>query len=243
MIRVMKKTIMITGASRGIGAAAAKRFARENVKLILLCHEQKEKLKELADSLSSESVEVKTYAGDLSDPAFVKSLAPETDEMDLLINNAGISHVGLLQDMAYEEWRHVLSVNLDSAFLMTKAVLPGMIRRKNGRIINISSVWGSAGASMEAAYSASKGGLDALTKALAKELAPSGIPVNAIAFGCVDTEMNAHLTAEEKALLSEEIPIGRFCTPEEAAEMIFLVSKAPAYLTGQVIAFTGGWVL
>ncbi len=243
MIRVMKKTIMITGASRGIGAAAAKLFALENVKLILLCHQQKEKLKELAGSLSSENVEVKTFAGDLSDPAFVKSLAPETEEVDLLINNAGISHVGLLQDMSYEEWRHVLSVNLDSAFLMTKAVLPGMIRRKKGRIINISSVWGSAGASMEAAYSASKGGLDALTKALAKELAPSGIPVNAIAFGCVDTEMNAHLTPEEKALLSEDIPAGRFCTPEEAAEMIFLLSKAPAYLTGQVIGFTGGWVL
>ena len=237
----MRSRILITGASRGIGAAAARRFAREPAELILTCKKSVEALSALKEELTSPSVSVTTYIGDHADPAFAERIFRETGAVDLLINNAGISRFSLLQDMTDEDWRTVLSSNLDSAFYMIKAAIPHMIRRKSGRIINISSVWGSVGASMESAYSASKGGLDALTRALAKEAAPSGISVNAIAFGCVDTEMNDHLSKEEKELLSEDIPWGRFASPEEAAEMIYLCAHAPAYMTGQVIGFSGGW--
>ena len=238
----MSKKILITGASRGIGEAAARRFAKEGGTLVLTCEHSKERLEKLKEELEElPGVSADLFFGDVSDPAFAGLITEKHPDIDLLINNAGISHYGLLQDMTAEEWNRLLSVDLSSAFYMTKAVLPGMIARKDGQIINVSSVFGNSGASMESAYSAAKGGLNTLTKSLAKELAPSNIRVNAIAFGCIDTDMNRRLSPEERKMLEEEIPIGRFATAEEAAEALFWLSNAPSYLTGQVLLFSGGW--
>ncbi len=160
---------------------------------------------------------------------------------DVIVNNAGISHIGLLTDMKKEEWNQVISSNLTSVFHICRFFVPGMISVQAGRIINVSSVWGNVGASLEVAYSASKGGINAFTKALAKELAPSHICVNAIAFGAVDTEMNQFLSKQEKEALLEEIPACRMATVREAAEMIYALAASPEYLTGQVITMDGGW--
>ena len=162
--------------------------------------------------------------------------------LDVLVNNAGISHFGLLSDMSDEEWQTVMDTNLSSAFYCCREAIPYMISKKQGRIINISSMWGVAGASCEAAYSASKAGLNGLTQSLAKELAPSNIQVNAIACGVIDTEMNARLNEEEQNALKEEIPAGRFGTPEEVAKLALLLAEAPAYLTGQIIRMDGGLI-
>ena len=160
---------------------------------------------------------------------------------DLLVNCAGISHIGLLQDMDTEDWLRVMNINLTSAFTMCHSVIPSMKKKKKGRILNISSVWGSVGASCEAAYSATKGGIHALTKALARELAPSGIAVNAIACGMIDTAMNHCFTKEEITDICEEIPAGRMGSTEEIADTVALLAKAPVYLTGQIIGVDGGW--
>ena len=158
--------------------------------------------------------------------------------LDVLINNAGIAWMGLLTDMSIEEWNRMISTNLSSAFYCCRAALPYMIHQKAGRIINISSMWGTVGASCEVAYSATKSGLNGLTRALAKELAPSNIQVNAIACGVIDTVMNDLLDAEEKAAIAEEIPAGRFGTPEEVALLAWQLANAPAYLTGRYWVWT-----
>ena len=152
-----------------------------------------------------------------------------------------MAHFGLLSDMTSHEWHRVLAVNLDSCFYTCRAAIPLMLRRHRGRIINISSVWGTQGASMEVAYSASKGGMNAFTKALAKELAPSNIQVNAIACGIIDTAMNGTLSPEDLAALKEEIPADRLGRPEEVAQLALYLATAPAYLTGQIITMDGGW--
>ena len=162
--------------------------------------------------------------------------------IDVLINNAGISHIGLLQDMSIDEWNNVINTNLTSVFSCCKYAIPYMVAQKQGKIINISSMWGVSGASCEVAYSASKGGVNLFTKALAKELAPSNIQVNAIACGVIDTRMNACFDDEERTELENEIPAGRFAAPEEVAEMILKLVEAPDYLTGQVITFDGGYL-
>ena len=161
--------------------------------------------------------------------------------LDVLVNNAGISYVGLLHEMSPEEWRNVLSTNLDSCFYACKGAIPLMLQRHAGKIINVSSVWGNVGASMEVAYSASKGGVNAFTKALAKELAPSNIQVNAIACGVIDTSMNACFSAEDMEALRAEIPADRIGDPGEVAALALQLAKAPAYLTGQIITLDGGW--
>lgn len=150
--------------------------------------------------------------------------------------------MGLFQDMTPEEWKQILDTNLSSAFYTSKLAVTNMIQQKSGKIINISSVWGNAGASTEAAYSASKGGLNSFTKALAKELAPSNIQVNAIALGMMDTDMNNCFSMEEKASIIEDIPAGRMGNPKEAAELVINLLKSPAYLTGQIITLDGGWL-
>ena len=237
-----KKTVLITGASRGIGAAAAARFASAGYDLILICKKNRTQLEHHAELLRAhDGISVQTFAGDVGDPAFAQRVFTECGAVDILINNAGISHVGLLSDMTPEAWEGLIRTNLTGVFLFCRLAIPGMVQKKEGRIVNVSSVWGNVGASCEAAYSAAKGGVDTLTKALAKELAPSNIQVNAVAPGCIDTDMNGNLSEEEKQALCEEIPAGRFGTPEEAAELIFSVANAPAYLTGQIIGLTGGW--
>ena len=163
-------------------------------------------------------------------------------EIHVLVNNAAVSYVGLLTDMSLREWHQVMDTNLNSLFYICRLVVPQMVHRKEGKILNISSVWGKAGASMEVAYSASKGGVNSFTKALARELSPSNIQVNGIAFGVIDTEMNACFSAEELRLLEEEIPAGRMGSVREAGELIRLIIGAPAYLTGQILTMDGGWI-
>ena len=242
----MNKTVLITGASRGIGAALAKTFAEEGFGLSLCCRNSKNELDTLAQELKeAHNISILTFQGDIGEECFVKNMIEETlnhfGHLDVLINNAGISHIGLLTDMSLTEWNQIISTNLTSAFLTCKYALPSMIHQKQGKILNISSVWGNCGASCEVAYSTCKGGLNTFTKALGKELAPSNIQVNAIACGVIDTQMNACFTSEERTQLAEEIPAGRFGTPEEVAHLALQLVNRNNYLTGQIITLDGGW--
>ncbi len=241
----MKDTVIITGASGGIGSAVSRKLAKEGCQLLLCGSSSPEKLEQLKSDCLKYTPQCITFCGDIreSDTSvqIVETALKHFKKIDVLINNAGISKIGLLPDLSDEEWFQILNTNLSSAFFLCRQVLPHMIHAKKGRILNISSIWGNAGASCEAAYSATKGGLNSLTKSLAKELAPSGISVNAIACGMIDTAMNASFTPEEIHAICEEIPAGRMASPEETADFIALLLKAPYYLTGQVIGFDGGW--
>lgn len=236
------KTALITGASRGIGAAAAEQFAMAGFQLILTCSSSMNDLDALAKRLSEKyNVNCQAIQVDMSREADVAHLFAQITELDVLVNNAGIAHIGLLSDMTSEEWHRILAVNLDSCFYTCRAAIPLMLKKHSGRIINVSSVWGTQGASMEVAYSASKGGMNAFTRALAKELAPSNIQVNAIACGVIDTDMNGCLSPEDIQALKDEIPSDRLGSPEEAARLIFQIANAPEYMTGQIITIDGGW--
>lgn len=242
----MNKTALITGASRGIGAALARTFAKEGFALALCCRNSKTELDTLAHELKETyGIPVFTFQGDVGKEDFVKKMIEDTlahfAHLDVLINNAGISYIGLLTDMSLEDWNQIVSTNLTSAFLTSKYALPSMINRHQGKILNISSVWGNCGASCEVAYSTCKGGLNTFTKALGKELAPSNIQVNAIACGVIDTQMNACFSPEERTELAEEIPAGRFGTSEEVAHLALQLVTENSYLTGQIITLDGGW--
>lgn len=239
----MGKKALITGASRGIGKALAELLAKEGYDLVLACRSSGEKINLLKEELRTRyGTDCQAVLCDVSDPKQVERLFVQAGNVDVLINNAAVSYVGLLTDMSVEEWHQVIDTNLNSLFYTCKYAVPGMVRQKAGKIINVSSVWGNAGASMEVAYSAAKGGVNSFTKALAKELAPSNIQVNAVAFGMIDTDMNACFSEEEKQALKEEIPADRLGTAEEAAKMILKILEAPSYLTGQVITMDGGWI-
>ena len=177
----------------------------------------------------------------MSISADVRELFEGISDLDVLVNNAGISHIGLLQDMTDDEWDEVIGTNLSSAFYTCRCAIPLMLRKHTGRILNISSVWGNVGASLETAYSASKGGLNAFTRALSKELAPSGICVNAIACGVIDTDMNACFSEEDMDALKKEIPADRIGSPEEVAALAVQLLRTPSYMTGQIITLDGGW--
>lgn len=246
-MRMERKTALITGASRGIGQAAAAAFAKEGYDLVLNCIHSREKLWNFSKELE-ESFQIRTLCccGDVGSYAFVRHMFERAAEfcagIDLLINNAGISYLGLIGDMSYEDWERVLHTNLTSVFACCKCAVPYMLSRKRGKIINISSDWGVCGASCETAYSASKGGVNAFTRALAKELAPSNIQVNAIACGAIDTEMNHFLEKEELKRLVDEIPAGRLGLPGEVADLVYYLAQKNSYLTGQVIGLDGGWI-
>lgn len=236
------KTALITGASRGIGLACANAFAKAGYRLILTCNSSIEILQKEAASLEAAyQIPCTAVRADMGKEQEVLRLFENITSLDVLVNNAGIAHIGLLTDMTSEEWHRVLATNLDSCFYTCRAAAPLMLHEHSGRIINVSSVWGSCGASMEVAYSASKGGVNTFTKALAKELAPSNIQVNAVACGVIDTAMNACLSPEDKDALREEIPADRFGTPEEVAALVLQLAEAPSYLTGQIITMDGGW--
>lgn len=243
----MKQNIaFITGASHGIGRAIVKKLASEGWSLAINCHSSEKELLALASKLRETfHISCLPLVGDAGDEAFVQSaiaqIHQELGAVTALINNAGVSHIGLLSEMTLEQWEHVIKTNLTSVFCCSKHVIPDMVYAKSGAILNISSVWGNNGASCEAAYSASKGGMNSLTKALAKELAPSNISVNAIACGVIDTRMNQCFSDEERSALCEEIPAGRFGTPEEVADLAFSVLNSTTYLTGQIITLDGGW--
>lgn len=242
----MSKNAIITGASGGIGGAIAIKLASAGYNLVLLGNRSTDKLKIVEEKCQTYGNSVLTLAGNLGDSLTTDNLLSEAiaffnNKVDLLVNAVGISHVGLLTDMTDDEWQHILSTNLSSVFYCCRKIIPFMVREKQGHILNISSVWGKSGASCEAAYSATKGGMDSLTKSLAKELAPSNIAVNALACGMIDTPMNSCFSEEDIEAICEEIPAGRMGTPEEVAEMVLLLAEAPVYLTGQIVTFDGGW--
>lgn len=238
----MNKKALITGASRGIGEAIARKLAKEHFDLYLTCLHSEEKLHSLATYLEEEyNVSVGAFLCDMSSYKEVERLFRHISSLDVLINNAGISYIGLLSEMSVESWNRVLDTNLSSLFYTSKKAIPLMLQKHRGQIVNISSVWGNCGASMEVAYSASKGGVNSFTKALAKELAPSGIQVNAVSCGLINTEMNLSLSDEERAALIEEIPADRMGNAAEVAEMVYSVLSMPSYTTGQIFTIDGGW--
>ena len=235
------KTVLITGASRGIGAAIARTFASKGFHTVITCaHSENELFHLRAEIEQTYHTPCTAIVCDMSDYSAVERLFSQIPAPDVLINNAGCSYVGLLSDMSACDWQRVINTNLSSCFYACKLAIPSMVRKKEGRILNISSIWGNVGASMETAYSASKGGINAFTKALAKELAPSNIQVNALAPGLIDTAMNSHLTEEDLNTLKAEIPADRIGTPEEIADLAWQVVGAPAYMTGQIISIDGG---
>ncbi len=238
-----RKKALITGASRGIGKAIAQAFAQAGYDLYLTCHTKKELLHDLAEELEQAyGITCHCYCFPISEEKAVIEMFADIQELDVLVNNAGISYIGLLTDMSYDKWRQVMETNLGGCFLTCRYAVPGMVSRKKGKIINISSVWGNVGASMEVAYSASKGGINAFTKALAKELGPSNIQVNAIACGIIDTDMNQCFAEEELEALVQEIPADRLGKPQEVAQLALQLCEGNEYLTGQIITLDGGWI-
>lgn len=237
------KVALITGGSRGIGAAAARRLHADGYTVVLNYAHSQPQAEALAAELGGMAVQA-----DVSDPvrvrAMVDSVLEKFCQLDILVCNAGVAWQGLTQDMTWEEYRRVMAVDLDGAFYCCQAVLPHMIHRKKGKIILLSSMWGQAGGSCETAYSAAKAGVIGLTKALAKEVAPSGITVNCVAPGVVDTDMVQPLGPQALAELAEETPLGRLGTAEDVAGCVsFLCSPAGDFLTGQVLAPNGGLVI
>ncbi len=240
---MQKKKALITGASGGIGKAIAETFAKEGYDLYLTCRKAEHVLLSLAKKLREDyGVDCVTFSGDLSDPEVCEQLFVKIKDLDVLVNNAGIASIGLLTDLTPERWKEIEGINLSAPLYLSRLAIPLFLRKKNGCIINISSVWGDVGASMEVAYSATKGGLNAMTRALAKELGPSNIRVNAISCGLIDTPMNAHLSPEEWDKLIEEIPADRAGKPEEVAALAIQLAESSSYLTGQVIRLDGGWI-
>lgn len=241
-----KKYVLITGSSRGIGRACALAFAGAGYHVFINCRNSLEQLQKTNEEILSSGGSCTMLPGDVSDPECVRNMFREITSvcggLDVLVNNAGCAYFGLLSDMTDDEWRQIIDTDLSSAFYCCREAIPCMVSRKQGRIINISSMWGTSGASCEAAYSAAKSGLHGLTRALAKELAPSNIQVNALACGVIDTEMNSRLSAEERAALENDIPAGRYGTAEEAAQTILMLAEAPSYLTGQIIGLDGGMI-
>lgn len=233
------KTVLITGGSRGIGAACVEKFAKEGYKVFFFYKSSEEKAKELEQKTGAVGIKC-----DISNSAEVKQAVNRTGNIDILINNAGISHISLFTDTEEKDWDRVFNVNIKGMYIVTKEVLPYMINRKYGKIVNISSMWGVTGGSCEVCYSASKAAVIGFTKALAKEEGPSGINVNCIAPGVIETEMNAHLSDEDKIALADETPLMRFGTPNEIADTVyFLCSDVSSFITGQVICADGGMVM
>ena len=237
------KTVLITGGSRGIGRAMVELFASNGYSVAFTYKNSENEAKNLAESTGALAIK----ADSASESEILSAVKETTDAfgtIDCLINNAGVSSFSLFTDLTLDMWNEHLKVNLTGAFLYSKAVIPGMVSKKQGRIINITSMWGITGSSCEVHYSTAKAGLIGMTKALAKELGPSGITVNAIAPGLIDTDMNKCLTPETMEALCEETPLGRLGTPEEIASLaVYLASDAAAFLTGQVISPNGGLVI
>lgn len=241
-----RKTMLVTGSSRGIGKAIAVKFAKKGYNVIINCAHNEEELLKTKAEIETYQVSCHAYLGDMGNMEAAKEVFCQIKKLygsiDVLVNNAGVSYVGLFTDMTPEDWNRVITTNLTSVYNCCSLAVPDMVMNKYGKIINISSVWGNVGASCEVAYSASKGGMNALTKALAKELAPSGIQVNAVACGAIDTEMNRFLEDLELMQLIEEIPANRLGRAEEVADLVYHLAYKNEYLTGQIIGLDGGWI-
>ena len=247
MDKLSGKVALITGASRGIGRAIAIEFARQGASVIINYSTDYEGAKETLEEVKRVSGYGIIIKGDISSFEKCNIIVEETlkimGKIDVLVNNAGISYIGLFMEATEEEIQRIVSTNLLGAMYLTKYILKEMVSRKNGNIINISSMWGEVGASCEVLYSTTKGGLNAFTKALAKEVAPSNIRVNCIAPGVIDTKMNSFLGEEEKKALEEEIPLGRFGNPSEIGKLaVFLCSDDSSYITGEIIRADGGFI-
>ena len=238
-----QKTIFITGASRGIGKSIALLFASRGYHTFLNCSSSVDELKKLRAYITEKYHTPCTLVpGNVGNPDHVRAIYNKIYQECTLVNNAGISYINLLTDMTDEDWNRIIQTNLSSVFYCCRQAIPPMVSKRSGKIINISSMWGTSGASCEVAYSASKSGINGFTKALAKELAPSNVQVNAIACGVIDTSMNDQLTSEERKALEEEIPAGRYGTPKEIAQMVWNIVHAPEYMTGQIIGVDGGFL-
>lgn len=242
----MKHTVLVTGSSRGIGRAIAERFARDGHRVAIHCRERRAEADALRVALQREHLSVMAVQGDVSEEAEVARMLEEIrayfGPVDVLVNNAGIAlPQQLLTDCTAADWDRLFAVNVRGAFLCCRGVLPDMVRKKRGSIVNLSSMWGVTGGSCEVPYSASKAALIGLTKALAREVAPSGIRVNCVAPGFVQTGMNAHLSPEAVEGIREETPLLTLGTPEDvAAAVCFLACEDARFLTGQVLCCDGG---
>jgi len=244
----MKKTVLVTGASRGIGRATATVFAHNNYNVIINYLRSEQEALALEERLKQQGCSVMIYQADVTQRAQVVAMIAESEKkfgsIDVLINNAGISQFKLFTEISEEEWELMLATHLKGMFNCCQGVLPQMIHRKRGKIINIASIWGLVGASCEVHYSTAKAGMIGFTKALAKELGPSGILVNCIAPGIIDTEMNKRLVEAEQNQLIEDTPLQRFGQPEDIAKLtLYLASDNADFITGQVISPNGGFVI
>lgn len=238
------KKVLISGGSRGIGRGLVEAFTRNGDRVAFIYKSNHEAAREVTNATGAVAI-----CADVSEPSEVRRAVREAEQalgghIEVLVNNAGISLISVMQDVTDAQWREMLDTNLSGAFYLSREVLSGMISAQNGRIVHIGSMWGKVGASCEVAYSAAKAGLRGLTLAMAKELAPSGITVNCVEPGVIDTAMNAKLGADTLAVLVDETPVGRLGTPDDvAAAVLFLASDAASFITGQLLAVDGGFAL
>ena len=235
----MKRTALVTGGARGIGAAICRVLAQDGWDVKIHYHTSEREAHALAAEIGGIPL-----CADLCDVASIEAMFRATGSVELLVNNAGIAHWGLFSELSPDAWRELFAVNVDGVFHCTQCALPHMLREKRGVIVNVASIWGMVGASCEVAYAATKAAVIGLTKALAKELGPSGIRVNCVAPGVVETEMTAALPASDFAALQAETPLGMIGLPDDVAQLVaFLVSERARFITGQVISPNGGLVI
>ena len=243
------QVVLVTGASGGIGKAVAEKFAQNGYRVAVHYHNGKERAEALQKQLEQQGCSVMTIQADLRDSMQVQAMIGQIERswggVDVLVNNAGVAQQKLFTDITDEEWRNMFAIHVDGAFYCARAVLPEMIHRKRGSIINVSSMWGQTGGSCEVHYSAAKGALQAMTKALAKEVGPSGIRVNCVAPGVILTEMNTRMFDQDTLeALKEETPLEMLGTTEDVANMIYFLASAEAgFITGQIIGVNGGMVI
>ncbi len=237
------KTVLINGGSRGIGEALVRAFAGAGYRVAFTYYRSVERAKKLAKETGAIAI-LADSASEKDVKNAVKIAAEEMGDISALVNNAAVSSFSLMTDLTLKEWNQTLAVNLTAPFLYAREIAPMMIREKRGRIINIASIWGECGASCETHYSASKAGLIGFTRALAKELAPSGITVNAVSPGFIDTDMNRALSAEDRLAFLEDVPVGRAGTVEDVVRaVLFLTEEASSYITGEILRVNGGFLI
>lgn len=243
-----KEIVLVTGGAGGIGAAIVEKFALAGYPVVLQYFQSKEKAENIAAKLRKQNAQVLLVQADLRQQTEVERMVQEIEtqwgKVGILINNAGIAQQKLFTDITAEEWRNMFAVHVDGAFYCTQALLPAMISAKNGKIIFISSMWGQVGGSCEVHYSAAKGALQAMSQALAKELGPSGIRVNCVAPGFIQTAMNSQFDTETVNMLKEETPLGILGEAQDVADLVyFLASEEAKFITGQIIGCNGGLVI